>query len=155
MQLSARFSIPNKSSHSVLPASVSPPVHSPPRLALLTSCKLFQMLFPKLYRPLIRRRTPPLLLRPPRLRYISQKQNSLQYWEKAAEVTGHFAIAGSIVWGVCYLVANSPAVIENTHHVLRPHCTDSCRKSGFTCGHGKYEGPYCHECSELKERDNS
>lgn len=53
--------------------SPCPLLHSPPRLALLTSCKLFQMLFPKLYHPLTRR-TPPLLLltRPARPRYISQ-----------------------------------------------------------------------------------
>jgi hypothetical protein len=132
--------------------------HSPPRLALLTSCKLFQMLFPRLHRPLVRASP---LWQSSRSRYTSQNCPDINI---RLTIPGFFGIlvfsgafSGTIVWGVFYLVRHYPPVIKRTHHVLGPYCTESCKQGRV--GFRPSNGGFCWECTteyeEIVERCES
>jgi hypothetical protein len=147
-------SLPNHSSHSVLPAS--PPVHSPPRLALLTSCKLFQMLFPKLYCPLTRRETPRLLLHPARPRYTSQRSRKPRPKPTLLEESLGFAVTGSIIRSVCYVcyvlyrqISSTVAAERRNRNVVKQLGAEPGRKPGITVVYFNFER------EEPRGKDNS
>ena len=125
----------NECNHQLASKSIKPincarfsTAHSPPRLALLTSCKLFQMLFSRLHRPLVR--TSPLwrLSRP---RYILQGSSDPRPPGPAAILT----ILATLIVGETFLSTLFQLPAPKICDVYRPDCTESCRESGYSCGH--------------------